>query len=371
VYRASVLNGKAGVEFVTAGNKVVTTSFLDSSFDTSLSVYGVVATANAALQVWISNQSDRLYCGSLNEVITTQSNLSTPQTILNTMPTTGYLHAFRYDGSTQKLAVYDPTNQYTAVSQSSSGNTLLSGAFTIGDFSAGGFTWNGQVLEVLAYNRTLTDAEHLVVTEYLRGKYALDYSATQQIKFDGNSLTAGNGASGPSFYYPTQCVALLAGSWDYTNLGVPGQTTTQRAADAQVQIKNKYGSHRSRNVAVLWELTNDLTNTQNAATVISDFSSWCSDVRSAGYKVVAVTCLPRSNGGLYANFETDRQTVNTSIRANYTSYADALADVAADNRIGDFGDSDDTTYYDADKTHLNDTGYAIVASIVATAIQTL
>ena len=47
-----------------------------------------------------------------------------------------------------------------------------------------------------------------------------------------------------------------------------------------------------------------------------------------------------------------------------------IADVAADTRIGDDGDEDDATYY-VDGVHLNDTGYGIVAQIVADAINTL
>jgi hypothetical protein len=57
------------------------------------------------------------------------------------------------------------------------------------------------------------------------------------------------------------------------------------------------------------------------------YLQWCADWRAAGFKVVACTVLPRNNGGLYAGFEADRQTVNAQIRANWASFADALADM--------------------------------------------
>lgn len=93
--------------------------------------------------------------------------------------------------------------------------------------------------------------------------------------------------------------------------------------------------------------------------------------RAAGYqKIVVLTCLPRVTGG-NGNFESDRQAFNTLLRAGYASFADALADVAADSRIGDAGDNADLTYYQADQVHLNDTGRAIISAAVKAALDLL
>lgn len=54
------------------------------------------------------------------------------------------------------------------------------------------------------------------------------------------------------------------------------------------------------------------------------------------------------------------------------TFADALADVAADTRIGDAGDELNTTYYHlTDRVHLNNAGYAVVAPIVKAAIDSI
>jgi lysophospholipase L1-like esterase len=50
--------------------------------------------------------------------------------------------------------------------------------------------------------------------------------------------------------------------------------------------------------------------------------------------------------------------------------ADAVVDIAANTTIGDSGDQNNTTYYNADTVHLKTAGYAIVAQAVADVINT-
>ena len=49
------------------------------------------------------------------------------------------------------------------------------------------------------------------------------------------------------------------------------------------------------------------------------------------------------------------------------NYADAIINIAADSRMGDDGDQNDTAYY-ADGIHPNATGYGIIASYAANAV---
>jgi hypothetical protein len=58
---------------------------------------------------------------------------------------------------------------------------------------------------------------------------------------------------------------------------------------------------------------------------------------------------------------------NADMRLNYKDYADGLADVAADKRLGD---ASDKTYY-TDGVHMTDAGYAAVAEIVEAAVKRL
>jgi lysophospholipase L1-like esterase len=63
-------------------------------------------------------------------------------------------------------------------------------------------------------------------------------------------------------------------------------------------------------------------------------------------------------------YEATRSTYNGLIRANWRQFADVLVDVAADPNIGVAGANSNTTYFDPDAIHLNNTGYAIVATLV-------
>lgn len=142
-------------------------------------------------------------------------------------------------------------------------------------------------------------------------------------------------------------------------------------SDASTQIDPNYRSDFSKNIVAAWGGTNDIYFGASASTAWSRYQTYLAARRAAGWKTIAFTALPRSNAGTPGDFETSRQTFNTSVRNGLGTDYDALADVAADTRIGDAGDETDTTYYSGDKVHLNTTGYGIVAGVVNTAMNSL
>jgi lysophospholipase L1-like esterase len=228
----------------------------------------------------------------------------------------------------------------------------------------------GNVVEVLIFNRKLTSLEVASVNDYLRTRYF-----TKQIVYDGDSLTAGKDSGTASTNwrpYPTQTYPLLNFK-DYVtyNFGVSGQGSTAMSSDAASQIDTLYDSTLRKNVLVAWDITNEIAFGTSAATAYSNFVSYCQARRAAGWKVIVMTVLPRTDTGVDADFETKRTSVNTLIRSNWSSFADSLVDVAADTRIGDAGDDQDLTYYLDDDVHLNNTGAGVVASLVAPAINAL
>jgi lysophospholipase L1-like esterase len=117
--------------------------------------------------------------------------------------------------------------------------------------------------------------------------------------------------------------------------------------------------------AFCWGGTNDLYFGATGAELIALAQTWLTARKSAGWKVVSFTMTPRSNGPTPATFEEHRQTFNTWLRANWATYAHAIVDLGADARIGDDGDETDLTYYNADRVHMSDAGYAVVAELVA------
>ncbi|NIA02242.1 MAG: hypothetical protein GWP15_02565 [Nitrospirae bacterium] len=115
--------------------------------------------------------------------------------------------------------------------------------------------------------------------------------------------------------------------------------------------------------------TNDLYFGADATTTYNSIVSYLQGRKTAGFEVIVTTILPRSGGATPLSFEADRQTVNSLIRANWSTFADGISDVALDSRIGDEGDELDTTYYASDKVHMANTGYGIVASYATAAIK--
>jgi lysophospholipase L1-like esterase len=148
------------------------------------------------------------------------------------------------------------------------------------------------------------------------------------------------------------------------NVGVSGQTTEDMIADAATQI-----DVFPRGILVAWEGGNDIyVDNADLAETQARWNAYFSARRAAGWgvgssKLVAMTITPRT---LFSGAQTIVvNNFNTWLRANYTTYATHLVDVAADSRLSN---ASNTTYYDADGVHMNTAGYAVVAQLVATAI---
>lgn len=270
-------------------------------------------------------------------------------------------------GSRQKL--YNNFSlKITAAGPSSTFSAGSTPEVIIGGYSlSGGVTsFNGTMGRILAYNRTLNSTEIGYLKTYFGSVYG--FQGKIQVIYDGNSLTFGLQSTGGN-NYPTYAQGILGSSYLGYNTGVTSQTTAQMISDAAVQIDLERDAVLwSDQIVVCWEGTNDLYFGASAATAYSNIVTYCQARQAAGFKVVVGTILPRSNVGTPVTFETDRQTVNTNIRNNWATFADGLADIAADSRIGDAGDETNTTYYSADLVHLNNTGYQIVGEIVAPVI---
>ena len=186
----------------------------------------------------------------------------------------------------------------------------------------------------------------------------------KQLVVDGNSMSDGVGGSAP---YSDLISTYLGNAWSISNFAVSGQTTAQMITDAATEIDTTLDEDLLCNIIAVWEGTNSLYFGATGAAAYADLVTYCQARQSAGWKVVILTVLPRSNSGTPTDFEIHRQTVNTNIRENWQTFADALVDIAADRRLGDLGDQTNTTYY-PDLVHLNDAGYAIVAHYVASAV---
>jgi lysophospholipase L1-like esterase len=117
---------------------------------------------------------------------------------------------------------------------------------------------------------------------------------------------------------------------------------------------------------------NDLLTPGTAAALLPTVQSLCDDIRSAGFKVALHTCLARNSagdGGTY--FNAQRAIYNTAIRGWVGTHVDAIIDIAADSTIGTDAAANNTTYFNADKTHPLDAAYVIWETIARPVLDAL
>lgn len=182
--------------------------------------------------------------------------------------------------------------------------------------------------------------------------------------FDGDSLTTASSGD-----YPSQLIASLPGTVVQVGVGktfnvaVGGQTIATMLTNAASNVDSKFEAGKYNYVFILGG-TNDVAAGDNATTVYNRIVSYCTARRSAGFRVVVSTLTHKGNPAQ----NTIIDSINTSIRANWATFADALADLDADSRLQNPAD---TTYFQADQLHYNTSGAAVVASIAKAALKGL
>jgi lysophospholipase L1-like esterase len=250
-------------------------------------------------------------------------------------------------------------------------------AATASDLAVGGdqtvgYFLQADIVEMVIYP-ALTWGQASKVSADLQAKWGITATSLQpkQIVCMGNSLVNGNTlANWLTEAWPYRLETALAGEYVVWTYGFPSRRTLDLTGIRPISVDTKVATPFTRNIAIAWEITNDLfldddtdTNTYNR------YKTLCQDLQAAGFEVIAMTCLPRTQTGTPANFETKRLSINQMIRDNLAEFADELVDIGNDVNIGQTGDSNDLTYYNADKVHLNATGHDVVYDAVLAKIQ--
>jgi lysophospholipase L1-like esterase len=301
----------------------------------------------------------------------------------------GKYFAFGADSSPAKFSYYYGTNGKNGSNLAESGVIAIAGgrgylngiadADANGDWSGtsdkeiylGAYNNNGalafpqriRITHFAEYN-SLTPAQVLAITNAMnKDAGSLIYDGT--LVCDGDSLTAGTGASPAQMAYPNQLIHLSVTDQHLYNYGVTGQTIVQMIADAAAQIDILISS--GTNNLVCWGGVNDIAASVDSATVYSNIAAYCQARKAAGWTVTV--CTITAAGTITGAKETVRQEVNASIVSNYESFADHLADLAANQYFDATDDTSNTTYYNADTVHLTNVGYGIVAGIIKAAME--
>jgi lysophospholipase L1-like esterase len=189
------------------------------------------------------------------------------------------------------------------------------------------------------------------------------------VYFLGNSITLGQGAVPGVSDYPTDTIALLTETYAAWRIyGIGGRSTTQLNSDVSTLVAS-FGNWPGGSIVIPWEICNDiLNNGATGTTAYNNYVTLCGTLRTAGFKVIAVTSIDRADASWTGTMKTYQLAANASIVSNWATFADALWDAAGDTR---FQDGTNTTYYAADKIHPNANGNSILAGLVKPIIQGL
>lgn len=271
-----------------------------------------------------------------------------------------------------------------------------------------GFGFTGKLFSAGAIAGVLTDSQVEDLTDYFAGRFG-GAAAKVPVVTKGDSRTAGyDGSGGPgttSTYtnFPiaaqlqTALDAARPGVFACRNRGHVGARTGQFAVDGQQYSQMRYGPNAlevDRRKAVVFLIgpmgVNDYSNRsggpgdglgQDATTAAGNLVAGVAaleSLRDAGTwpwdaRFVASTELDYQDGE--AGWLTYRATEDAAIVAGLPAVAGkrALADLAADSRVGAAGASANLTYYDGDQLHMRGQdgsgnpggGYGVVASLDA------
>lgn len=236
-----------------------------------------------------------------------------------------------------------------------------SNQFQIGQ--RGTTNYNGGIFEIRVYNTDHDSTKRSSIYNSLASQYNL--SGKMEWICNGDSITEGAGSS-LGLGYPTQLATLL-GFDDHLvyNIGVGGQTASQINA----RTANQLLAEPTANRALIGLLgTNDIATAVATATVISRVQTFVTANVALGFPVYIMT-IPAGEAVGNPNYDTDRLTVNAAIRANAVSSwgATGVIDIGGTGTgLGDAADVGGVNYFD--DIHPNNTGYAIIASMVYDAI---
>lgn len=372
-------NGKPGVS-IGASCRMATPAFVTSAYGNAITVFCVskeAATLHSSTKVKVSISTATFYIcniGTTNVRGVACNGLTGFTSVVNAAPTLGGIDYFSVGASSVRLSTdgFGPLNTSSAYLDSTA---ISAGSvpFTNGKVIIGGLTgdptydWPGTISEVIVYSRQLSSAEMRRVYNYLAGKYS-----QKTLTLLGNSLTSGTGSTGGASQIqsttgtniPSRLMASSIGSQlRIRSDAFSGRSAAQLLANTP-DYSGVYGSGVG-SITLVWEGTNSLLQTASAQAAYEALRTVCLIRRQFGRRVYIGTVTPAQGGGAGTQFEALQLVLNTMIRNNYTQFADGIIDFAADSRLSD---PNNTTYFSADKIHLNDTGYQVATDLIVAAL---
>lgn len=250
--------------------------------------------------------------------------------------------------------VVDDTKNYYSNNGSSAGSQTAGNYQLMGVsqalFGNGSNYFTGKMYYALFYNRVLTPGEvaansaAMAAVMVARGVPRTQFNtsnvdfSTRQLVTDGDSITQGAGITNPAIPYST--LIKLPGSWQINNTAITGASLSSGGGfaglvgTAGTVVDPFYEPTSVGNIVVIWGGTND-----NSTAAQGGLRQYCNDRHVVGWLCIVSTMVSRVSEDTFKN------TYNTWIRQNWRSFADGLADIAADPKLGADAQYADTQYF--------------------------
>lgn len=266
----------------------------------------------------------------------------------------------RYDGATAKSYLNGvPYQSYASVVAAINMTDFMYG-------QGGGTALGWDVYAVAYWDRSLSDVECATAYAEMKAIYSITDGAS--LIFEGTSITSGSGAS-PDLSYPHRTGLLITKTAYGVNAGTINSsiagTLPLSIALRRPSVQNIFTGLSRTRIVIVECGANDLRSANQDAW-LADVAACLDLYRTNGFKVIMTTCLP----GTTVNYNPARNYANPIMRGWVGVHCDAIADWAADATIGPDAAASNATYF-ADGIHPTDAACAIMAPIVATAIDSL
>ena len=272
------------------------------------------------------------------------------------------------EASSSATGVYLAQNEESTTAAAAA-DIALTGGF-VGGAPVLGATFNGEqyMRSCIQYGRILSVGERAALRAALYSSFGIASAPANRVIWEGDSITAAEGVQTTAYNgFVKQAIPTLP-ALDHYSTALGGdqlQNEIPNYANEVGALLTQYGS----GIVFLFLGTNDLTlGSRTSAQIYADLQTMCGSIRANSGEVIVTTLLP--NNAWNGTQQTTRNDFNTLVRTNWASFADGLADFAADATMGPQAAAANTALY-PDGLHPSPLGHSYLAPIAAAAVQAL
>lgn len=251
---------------------------------------------------------------------------------------------------------------------SSPADLTMTGGY-LGKTTLGAYPGQQYLSAAIIYARAVTASETAAISSALNTGFGIDPAPDPAVIFCGDSITIASAAHSPNYYGYAKMAQRGLPSAKVFNFAGGGTQIQNDLATYSTTIGPVISMYSGKRIVFLFKGTNDLTlGARTAAQIYSDLQTYAGYIRASGGLVVIATLLP--NSAWNTTQQTTRNDLNTLIRTNWASFADALSDFASNVTMGPQAAASNTSLY-GDGLHPTRLGHSYLAPDAIAAISSL